>query len=192
VLTISIAKLKPYDARLSGATTGEAHAKQVRAHVGQHSKEEAGAVIIDFARIESASASYLKRLINPFFAPPGGPESFPFEVSPIVTNVDYPDLKEELEDYLAGKGRVLIVADVRHHRPQFQQLLGRLDGAAAKTFDALRKLKKSTAAELYARHREQTSNQTAWNNRLVQLVDMRIARRSREGRFWIYEPTVKG
>jgi hypothetical protein len=25
----------------------------------------------------------------------------------------------------------------------------------------------------------------------VQLVDMRIAHRSREGRFWIYEPTVK-
>jgi len=53
-------------------------------------------------------------------------------------------------------------------------------------------LKKTTAADMYERHQEATTNQTAWNNRLVQLVEMRIARRSREGRFWIYEPTVKG
>jgi len=191
VLTISIAKLKPSSRRLNGATIGEAHALQVRSLVVQHPAEQAGAVILDFAGIESASASYLKRLFNPFFARPGGPDSFPHEVSPILTNVKSSDLKEEIEDYLGGKGRVLIIADLRHDQPKFRQLLGSLDGAAAETFEELRRLKKSTAAELYERHREETTNQSAWNNRLVQLLDMRIARRRREGRVWTYEPTVK-
>jgi hypothetical protein len=191
VLTIRIAKLKPFSKRLTGATLGEAHAKLVRSLVPTTAAEQADAVILDFAGVESASASYLKRLINPFFASPPDPESFPQEVSPILTNVESSDLKEEIEDYLVGKGRVLIVADARQDRPKFQHLLGRLDGAAAETFEDLRELKQCTAAQLYERHREATTNQTAWNNRLVQLVDMRIAHRSREGRFWIYEPTVK-
>jgi hypothetical protein len=192
VLTISIAKLKPSNRRLAGAAIGEEHAKQMHGIFAKQPPEKAGTVFLDFADIESASASYLKRLINPFFVPPGEPDGFPQEVFPIAVNVESPDLKEELEDYLGGKGRVLIVADPRQNEPKYRELLGRLDGAAAQTFHELRELKKATAGDLYERHAEETTNQTAWNNRLVQLVDMRIARRSREGRFWIYEPTVKG
>jgi hypothetical protein len=148
-------------------------------------------VILDFAKVEGASASYLKRLIHPFFASPGDPECLPREIAPIVINIESPDLKEELDDFLGGKGRVLILADRNSNRPKFRQLLGRLDGAAAETFRELQAMEKSTAAELYERHREETTNQTAWNNRLAQLVEMRIARRSRVGRFWVYEPTVQ-
>lgn len=190
MLIICIAALTPFGPRLHGATIGEEHAHQVRERITSH-PEPTDSVILDFAEVEGASASYLKRLIHPFFASLGDPQALPREIAPILINVESADLKEEIEDYLAGKGRVLILADPNPSPPRFRQLLGRLDGAAAETFQELQAMKKSTAAELYQRHREETTNQTAWNNRLAQLVEMRIARRSRVGRFWVYEPTVK-
>jgi hypothetical protein len=190
VLTIRIAKLKPFNPRLHGATIGDEHARQIREQIADRPETD-DFVVMDFAGVEGASASYLKRLIHPFFANPGDSESLPNQVAPILTNVESSDLLEELNDYLAGKGRAMIVARLSATPPKFDQLLGRLDGAAAETFNELQKMKRSTAAELYERHREETTNQTAWNNRLAQLVEMRIARRSRMGRFWVYEPILQ-
>jgi hypothetical protein len=190
VLIIRIAQLKPFGPRLHGAAIGEGHAQQVRKRVATHPVSD-DSVILDFTGVEGASASYLKRLIHPFFTGPGDPEALPREIAPILINVESTDLKEELDDYLTGKGRVLILANQSRNPPKFRQLLGHLDGAAAETFRELQEMKKSTAAELYERHRDETTNQTAWNNRLVQLVEMRIARRSRVGRFWVYQPTVQ-
>jgi len=190
VHTIGIEKLKPFSPWLHGATLGEKHAKQARELIAKQS-ESSDSAILDFARVESATASYLKRLINPFFEPAGAPEGLPREMAPILVNINSSDLKEDIENYLAENGRVLILADLRQNQTRFRLLLGRLDRAAAETFKELQELKKTTAAGLYERHRNETTNQTAWNNRLAQLVEMRIARRSRVGRFWIYEPIVK-
>jgi hypothetical protein len=108
----------------------------------------------------------------------------------VLVNADATDLVEDLEDYLAGKGRVLIVAREVDGQLHLARLLGRFDSAAAETFGELTELKEATALQLYERHRERTTNQTAWNNRLAQLVALRVARRRRDGRFWIYQPTV--
>ena len=190
MLTICIDKLKPSSPWLHGSAIGEKHAKQARELIAKQAGPNDSA-ILDFGRVESATASYLKRLINPFFEPAGAPEGLPREMAPILVNVNSSDLKEEIENYLAENGRVLILADLRESQPRFRQLLGRLDRAAAETFKELRELNRCTAAALYERHREKTTNQTAWNNRLAQLVEMRLARRGRLGRFWIYEPTVE-
>jgi hypothetical protein len=190
VQTIRIATLKPFSPRLHGAIIGEAHAQQVRDQI-LDDPESTESLVLDFCGVEGASASYLKRLIQPFFARPGEADALPREIAPILVNIESTDLKEELEDYLTGKGRVLVLADGNRNLPKFRELLGHLDGAAAETFQELRTLKRSTAGELYERHREETTNQTAWNNRLAQLVEMRIARRNRVGRFWVYEPIVK-
>ncbi|MFO1514944.1 MAG: hypothetical protein U1F83_18895 [Verrucomicrobiota bacterium] len=133
----------------------------------------------------------MKQLINPFFLPSSDPASFPQQLAPVLINVESPDLKLEIDDFLAGKGRVLILADRADETPRFNQMLGRLEGVAAETFQELQAMKKTTAAELYERHRKETTNQTVWNHRLLQLVELRVARRNRDGRFWIYEPTVQ-
>ena len=187
---ICIAKLKPFSPRLHGATIGEEHARQVLEQVANYSVND-DSIILDFSGLEGASASYLKRLLNPFFAQRGDKNAFPRPIFPIVMNVESSDLKEELDDYLAGKGCALVLADRSPKRPKFRELLGCLDGAAAETFKELQALKKSTAAELYGRNSHRTTNQTAWNNRLRQLVEMRIARRTRIGRVWVYEPIVE-
>jgi hypothetical protein len=190
VLTIRIDALELFQPHLHGGSIGETHAHQVREIIAQQ-QDDPESVILDFSGVKGATASYLKRLINPFFLPPGDLDGFPREIAPILINVDSNDLKEEIEDFLTGKGRVLILADRKTDPPKFSKLLGQLGGAAAETFQELQALKRTTAAELYGRHQADSSNQTVWNHRLLQLVDLRVARRNREGRFWIYEPTVQ-
>lgn len=190
MLNIGIAKLKPSRLQLNGATLGQSHSEQVTKLLHEGRCGELQLVFLNFAGIQTASPSYLKRLLGPFFAPSGGPVTIEAEVCPVAINVDSADLKEDLQTYLSAKGAALVVAEVLRGEAKFTQLLGVLDKAAEQTFAELQKLKKATAAQLYERHPGQTSNQTAWNNRLAQLVDMRVARRSRHGRFWVYQPTV--
>lgn len=183
MLKICITGLLPANPRLNGATVGEAHAEQVRAAIAAAPLAGGGIAVLDFGGVESASASYLKRLLSLFFDAKTPPV-------PVLVNVEAADLVEDLEDYLSNKGRVLVVAHEVRNELRLSRLLGRMDGAAAETFQELAKLKEATALQLYERHRERTTNQTAWNNRLVQLVNLGVARRRREGRFWIYQPTV--
>jgi hypothetical protein len=190
MLKISVAKLQPPSQRLTGATIGLAHAEQVLAQLKAATPSDPQLVVFDFVGIESASASYLKRLLAPFFPAADEPSAPRTDAFPVVVKVDHADLREDLQDYLAGKGLALIEADMPSARPKFKRLLGRLDRAASETFDELRTLKSTTAAQLYERHRNETTNQTAWNNRLAQLVAIRVAHRIRDGRFWIYQPTV--
>lgn len=190
MLKISVAKLKPGTGRLTGATIGQSHADQLLAQLKAATSSDPQIVVFDFAGIESASASYLKRLLAPFFPPADNASAPNPELFPLATRIEHPDLREDLQEYLSGKGLALIEADTQAGRPKFRNLLGRLDRAAMETLDELRKLKSTTAAQLYERHRKETTNQTAWNNRLAQLVAMRVAHRIRDGRFWIYEPTV--
>lgn len=179
----------PRSARLTGSAIGDEHSRQIGELLASAAPDDRLAVF-DFTGVESASASYLKRILNPFFGNAefgGGPET---GFSPVLINVTAPDLTEDLEDYLAGKERALVVAADDGYALRFLRLLGRLDGAAAETFHELRRLKEATAQHLFELHPERTTNQTAWNNRLAQLVSLRVASRRREGRFWIYQPTV--
>jgi len=188
VLRIEVKKLKPVSPELNGATMGEAHALELR-HLIMAAPSESQ-VLMDFQGIASASASYLKRMLNPFFVPLSDAESFRREVFPVVSNLSSKDLREDMEAYLASSERVLVLASETQNGVQYIDLLGPLDGAAAETFTALCNLKTATAAQLYEQDKDRMANQTAWNNRLAKLVEMRIARRYREGRIWIYQPSL--
>ena len=186
---ILISKLRPKSSRLAGSAIGDEHARQVAQQL-QSAASGDNLAVFDFAGIESASASYLKRLLNPFLADIETGDEATARFSPVVVNATATDLLEELDDYLAGKEKALVVAADDTAGLRFVRLLGRLDGAAAETFDELRRHREVTAQQLFERHPERTTNQTAWNNRLAQLVSLRIASRRREGRFWIYQLTV--
>lgn len=190
MLLINIAKLSPVAARLTGAAIGEAHFGQIKNLITNAPNKGDLTVVLNFTDIESASASYLKRLLNPFFADSSEPEGFAQNTVPVATNINTLDLNEDLEAFFVGKGYVLTVVDYNDQVPKFKNFIGRLERTASETLLQLRKLNQATAAQLYEQHPDNTTNQTAWNNRLVQLVKMRIARRTRVGRFWIYQPTV--
>lgn len=186
---IFVSHLLPQSARLAGSAIGDEHARQIGALLAVAAPGDRQAVF-DFVGIDSASASYLKRVFNPFFEGVEVGDDIAAGFSPVLVNIAAPDLIEDLEDYLAGKDRALVVAAEDGPALRFMRLLGRLDGAAAETFDELRRLREVTAQRLFELHPERTTNQTAWNNRLAQLVALRVASRRREGRFWIYQPTV--
>jgi len=81
--TICIAKLKPFSPRLHGAAVGEEHGRQLRQLIVAHPEPD-DSLILDFAKVEGASASYLKRLVHPFFAPPDDPDRLPREIAPVA------------------------------------------------------------------------------------------------------------
>jgi anti-anti-sigma regulatory factor len=62
VLKIHITQLVPAAARLNGATVGEAHAQQLQQLIAAAPSSDGGIVVLDFSGVESASASYLKRV----------------------------------------------------------------------------------------------------------------------------------
>ena len=71
-------------------------------------------------------------------------------------------------------------------------LLGQVDTASAKTLEAIDGSSRCTALELHERFaRSQNIGPTGWNNRLADLYRARLARRSRQGKFWIYHPLAK-
>ena len=71
-------------------------------------------------------------------------------------------------------------------------LFGQIDPAAARTLEAIEGSDQCTALELHERFaRTQNIGPTGWNNRLAELYRARLARRSRQGKFWIYQPLAK-
>ena len=190
MLHITISQLEPQESHLHGATIGEAHADQISKLVRDN--HTADVVILDFTGILTASASYFKRVISPFFHPPSVSGGFAQETFPVGINITSPDLREELSDFLIGKDLVLTEANFEGQQLIRPRLIGELEGASEETYRELQAMGKATAAQLHEKFPQKSVNQTAWNNRLAQLLDLRVAQRERSGRFWIYQPTVKG
>jgi hypothetical protein len=190
VLHVKVHQLEPKSAHLHGATIGEDHAEQISKLVRGNS--DSTVVVIDFEGIVTASASYFKRVVSPFFQTPSDSGLFVQETFPIGINITSTDLREELTDFLVGKGWVLIEAELEGTNLSKPRIIGELEGASEETYRELQEMGKATAAELHEKFPQKSVNQTAWNNRLAQLLDLRVAQRERSGRFWIYQPTVKG
>src|SRR3974390_1895046 len=102
MLKVSVAKLQPATSRLTGATIGQSHADQVRDLISHASHPHPQIVILDFGGVESATPSYLKRFLAPFF-PAAADASVPnTEAFPVATRIEHSDLREDLQEYLAG------------------------------------------------------------------------------------------
>lgn len=188
---IFVTQLRPASPRLVGSAIGDEHAQQICALLAQADRKDDLAVI-DFVGVESASASYLKRLFTPFFIESEASAGCPSNFFPVLVNLLAPDLLEDLEEFFGAKERVAVVAADKGSELCHVRLIGRLERAASETFVELRRQGEATAQRLFDLYPERTTNQTAWNNRLTYLVSLKIAKRRREGRVWVYQPTVKG
>ena len=72
------------------------------------------------------------------------------------------------------------------------ELLGEVEPVALKTLLALNGVHQHTALDLHERFaREETISATGWNNRLADLFRARLARRTRQGKSWIYNPLAE-
>jgi hypothetical protein len=113
----------------------------------------------------------------------------PLNIYVFVTNLS-DEVRAELNEVLVQQNRICleILPDVTTSIAA-ARLLGPLDPALQETLDLLIRMRQATATELHnADAAKRTVN--AWNNRLSDLFYRRLARRSKVGRHWVYEPVA--
>ncbi len=186
MLRIQLAQLPPAGSVLAGATLGDNHAAEITRLATTQGKP-ALSVVLDFAGVESITASYLKAVFKVFVAD----WNSPVQLYPLVANVGSADLRYELESYLSGKDRALQEVSLVGDNVIPVTMVGRLESSAADAYQQLNAVGPTSAAGLHERNPEKASNQTAWNNRLTKLFELRLAHRERVGRNWIYHSALK-
>lgn len=178
---------------LTGATVGEQHRARIAAALLKKMKQsDQVIVILDFAGVDFATASYFKSAILGL-AREVVHCSTRSEVSvfPVVHNLSE-DLREELAIVCRSERFPCLEVTRRSQRGLVAgRLYGEIDISLKRTLQLLRSLAPGTAALLAEQSPDEKVNVTAWNNRLAELFCLRLATRFKEGRFWKYEPVMK-
>lgn len=154
-------------------------------------------VILDFAGIQSATASYLKATIIRLLklsqcaaeeATSGRPgESIPpLNIYPCVHGLS-DEVRDELREVLASQRCVCLEASAWNATQATRAALyGPLETPLWNTLQKLTSTGGATASSLCDSNPEESINVTAWNNRLADLFRSRLVRRVRQGRPWLY------
>ena len=153
--------------------------------VGSH--EDSTTVILNFHGIEAATASYLKK----FFSPLLGDNETKLNskaIFPVVTGLS-DDLRDDLFSVFSDKGWVVCEAKIDGKTLSFVRLLGKPETTTETTFHLLKANPKASATSMFESSSDKTVAQTAWNNRLTTLFRLRLAKRFKEGRVWLYQTT---
>lgn len=187
-------------ASVFGATMGEAHRAPLVCEleadpIARDLDGPGEIVVLDFDGIESATASYLKATLLWLLGRSGSAASSvpdaanaPLNVYPVVAGLNA-EVSGELDELLRGHGRsclelVRMVGD----EILSARLRGPLDKTLRETLAILTEAGCATATELHQRYpQERPITVTAWNNRLSDLTTRRLARRTRQGRQWLYQ-----
>lgn len=187
MIPIILAKLKPVSNVLAGAGVAEEHRDQIIENIALASHSDS-VILLDFAGVEAVTASYLKVTIPLFY---GESELIADEPAyPLYTNLSR-STEEDLDHFLAARGWPGMVVAVKYGKPNFSKLLGALEAAPTETLQRLSKIGFGSAADVMQLNGGTEVALTAWNNRLAELARLRLAKRTKKGRFWIYKPIVE-
>lgn len=201
----------------AGAIPGQQHlAPLLDRLAGGPSLDEPGEavaldVVLDMDEVETATASYLKATFLYLLRRAGAVEAgvlrpldrsvqardqvgrasqAALNIFPMVAGLS-PDVREELDELLVGrKLSALEVVELEGQRILQARLRGVREGIVVDTLRILMREGEATAAQLFERYGSGI-NVTGWNNRLADLHWLRLARRRKEGRFWIYAPVAE-
>jgi hypothetical protein len=185
--------LQPRRALALGATLGQDLLVRARTELICAEQEDC-ALLLDVEKTTAINASFLKATVFWAFRcgqaearkePASSNEPWavrPLRLFPMVLNCSV-EVQEEVDEFFRGRNCPLLHVEKNGHTT----VLGLLDPALRRTRDLLCTAGKATAADLAARGQEQISV-NGWNNRLADLHLLRLAVRSREGKFWVYSP----
>lgn len=159
-------------------------------------------LILDLTGIHAVNASFLKATVFWAFQcsqayvkqqPRTSDEHWavrPLRVFPAVTGCSG-EVMSDVDDFFSGRQLPILHVDERTaDRIINGHLLGRLDPVLEKTLTGLVAAGEATAAELAATSGDPITL-NGWNNRLADLHLLRLARRRRRGKFWVYAPTTQ-
>jgi hypothetical protein len=192
-----------------GASSAQSDITQVKAALG--TTATAGGVVLDFAGITAANASYVRAsvawLIRCGMAHHSNTSNYhvssddPWGVKPadiggvFLANVAA-EVREEVDSVLSQPGYRLACFEIVEWKPPAivsrTRILGHLDEQLRQCLFKLYAIGGSgTAADLHARYADEGVQITAWNNRLAGLYERLLLRRKKSGRNFIYHTLSK-
>ncbi|WP_434387423.1 hypothetical protein [Melittangium boletus] len=193
MLLYSLKNRWPNQTELFGATKGQEHFAPLLAELRDVSSGEV--VIYDFTGIEHATASYVRatvlRLLKASYraaedagtSATSGMDSDVLDVFPLVAGLSA-DVAEELQTVLESQGIACFEATKWSAAGVVQgRVRGVLEGVLRDTLVRVAAARQVTASMLAER---EPPNVTGWNNRLAELYRMRLVKRVKDGRQWIY------
>ena len=182
------------EAELAGASVALVHRRGLDSMLSEFALDQPVLVALDFGKVRSATASYLKgtwlsfaragdQWLRGAAADDNGPT--PRDVYPVLTG-----LNSELREEFAMLGRAekacpIEAPGIGRRGPSRVVLLSDLEPSVRETINTLVQHGRASAAELHASHGSKLAA-TAWNNRLTEVCRLRIATRTKEGRQYIY------
>lgn len=153
--------------------------------------EETGAgdiVVLDWSGVELATASYFGATFVPLLrlAIEGQLDRY-F----VLTGLNQTSL-DELKLVLENQGMVTLIGDWKEGGVRNAGALGRLDPAYAETLQAVQRVEGASATELFKKHTARTRiGKTGWINRLSNLHRLRLVRKQRVGREYVFQALSK-
>jgi hypothetical protein len=171
---------------LSGAADGKAGflAMFERARVEPN---EPSPLLLDFAAIDVATASYLREAV---FALKSYLRTTGSKFYPVVANANG-KVREELAVIAEARKEPLLAIETSPSGDVIRQtIIGVLDPKQATTFERVWELKRTTAGEMKEKFgpEEDATAPTVWNNRLASLAAQGLILEYAQGRAKFYEP----
>lgn len=180
---------------LAGATLGERHIAHLFDLIDADGfKDLPGEIVaLSFEGFESATASYIKATVLELYfkagAKPvgsdmsGEPSQHFF---PVICDLNA-ELQHGIHEVFSARRLVCLEATrIDVDRIESATLLGFPDAHLLQTLNALQELEQATASDLKA-HVQSSISTTGWNNRLYDLYRLRLVRRTKKDRQWVYE-----
>lgn len=165
---------------LAGATKGRRARAELLERTGSEPSEPEK-IFLDFQNVEVATASYLRESVLSFRDEIRRRRS---NYYPVIAN-PRELVVEELRILVTTRGDALMLCSLdQDNHIKRPYLLGELDPKQRFTFDLVRRLGETSAAELMLGYgeSEKTTVQTAWNNRLSSLANLGLVVELSQGR----------
>ena len=185
-----------------GATLGQKHLAPLVANLRQNKAVmdldgPGEVVLLDFGGVESATSSYLRETVGRLYrhgaasvATREEPDFAPLNVDPVVVGLSA-EVAAQLAEVCKLDQRAIVEAvGPRPRAGHAVRITDLADAALRETVRLISAAGKATATSLFEREKRRISV-TAWNNRLSDIATRRLARRSRDGRQWSFEPLAR-
>lgn len=146
-------------------------------------------LLLDFADVDVATASYLRESVFSFKTYLRASSS---KVYPVVANANA-NVIDELQLLANAKNDAIISCRFESNNITEIELIGSLDPKQQMTFDLVHELKVTDANQLMEQWgtEENTKSTTAWNNRLASLASRGLIREFNKGRSKFYKPVLE-
>lgn len=199
---MQVSLIRPNRQFLFGSSAGESDIAPVKDLISAPGRPEVF-VGFDFSDAVAVNGSYLRSTLLWMMlcgqadveneTPSNSTQAFairPYPLFPLVSGCSEAVKAEIAEFFLPRNLAVLIVPTLDAIENSKALIIGHMEKFLGETLSSLCQLGSATAHQLSQASTEKITI-NAWSNRLLDLYRLRLVRRQREGKFWIYKPIAK-